>query len=67
LACLLRIARARLDVSQREVATRARVSPFRLHQAERGLIVLRRDELESLAQVLELPQLATFAEAGDGR
>lgn len=64
LAQLLRIGRARLDLPQVEVAQLAGVSRFRLHQAERGLIPLRADELERLGRVLELPELGTFAEAG---
>lgn len=62
LAQLLRIGRARLDLSQHEVACLARVSRFRLHQAERGLVVLRKEELERLAPVLEISQFITFAE-----
>jgi len=59
---VLRIARARLDLPQQEVALQAQMSKFRLHQAERGLIVLRKDELERLASVLDVPRLTTFAE-----
>jgi len=62
LACMLRIARARLDLPQQEVALQAKVSKFRLHQAERGLIALRMDELERLASVLDVPRLTTFAD-----
>lgn len=64
LAQLLRIGRARVDLSQHEVAHLAGVSRFRLHQAERGLIVLRPDELERVARVFEMPEICTLAEAG---
>jgi hypothetical protein len=64
LAQALRIGRARVDLSQVEVALRANVSRFRLHQAERGLLKLGNDEIHRLAEVLQLPALTTFAEAG---
>lgn len=57
LACMLRVGRARLDFSQEEVARLAKVSRYRLHQAERGLISLRPAEIEKLAAILEMPGL----------
>jgi predicted transcriptional regulator len=57
----LRVGRANLDLSQHEVARLGRISRFRLHQAERGLIGLRTEELERVAGVLQIPQLTTYA------
>ncbi len=61
-AIALRVGRARLDVSQDELALLAPISKFRLHQAERGLIALRKEELARLAAVLEIPELLQLAE-----